>query len=176
MDTDYLREYATLAECESFTEAAGRLHITQSTLSKHVAAMERAFGCDLFVRDKHGARMTPAGQAVLVRVREALSSLDAARREARRAQGATGPVLACAGAEPDAHLKRACRVAGERFGLDMQEMGALALYLSGASVEAVGRELGLSRDGAASVLGAAYRALGVRGSEEALARIYSDSE
>ena len=50
METAYLHEFAKVAECGSFTAAARELHLTQSTLSKHVALLEREFGADLFVR------------------------------------------------------------------------------------------------------------------------------
>ena len=55
METAYLHEFAKVAECGSFTAAARELHLTQSTLSKHVALLEREFGADLFVRDRSGA-------------------------------------------------------------------------------------------------------------------------
>ena len=47
METAYLHEYRCVAECGSFTAAARELHLTQSTLSKYVAALEREFGADL---------------------------------------------------------------------------------------------------------------------------------
>lgn len=64
METAYLHEYRCVAECGSFTAAARELHLTQSTLSKHVAALEREFGADLFVRDRSGLKLTAAGEAL----------------------------------------------------------------------------------------------------------------
>ena len=61
METAYLHEFAKVAECGSFTAAARELHLTQSTLSKHVALLEREFGADLFVRDRSGVSLTEAG-------------------------------------------------------------------------------------------------------------------
>ena len=58
METAYLHEFAKVAECGSFTAAARELHLTQSTLSKHVALLEREFGADLFVRDRSGVSLT----------------------------------------------------------------------------------------------------------------------
>lgn len=61
MDTEYLREFLTVADELSFTQAASKLHITQSTLSKHIAALEKEFQDNLFVRSKRGLEITQAG-------------------------------------------------------------------------------------------------------------------
>lgn len=45
-----MKYFLMLAEERSFTKAAERLHITQQTLSAHVAALERETGAKLFVR------------------------------------------------------------------------------------------------------------------------------
>ena len=41
MDLIHIREFVMLAECGSFSEAAARLFIAQSSLSKHIRALER---------------------------------------------------------------------------------------------------------------------------------------
>jgi DNA-binding transcriptional LysR family regulator len=65
METNHLREFVTLAQCGSFTRAARELHLTQSALSKHIAALERDFKVELFVRGRVGVRLTRAGGALL---------------------------------------------------------------------------------------------------------------
>lgn len=62
METTHLDEFRRVAELGSFTLAARELHMTQSALSKHVAALEREFSVDLFTRDKNGISLTPEGQ------------------------------------------------------------------------------------------------------------------
>ena len=54
---------AVVAVCEegSFTRAAQRENATQSGISQHVAALERALGVRLFERSNAGVRPTPAG-------------------------------------------------------------------------------------------------------------------
>ena len=42
--------FVEVARQRSFTHAAERLHITQQTLSAHIAAVERELGCRLLVR------------------------------------------------------------------------------------------------------------------------------
>ena len=66
MDIEYLREYLAVADDLSLTVAARRLHTTQSTLSKHMAALEQDMGADLLRRVRNGVELTPAG-AVLYR-------------------------------------------------------------------------------------------------------------
>ena len=55
---------AVIAVCEegSFTRAAERENATQSGISQHVAAVERALGVRLFERSTAGVAPTPAGQ------------------------------------------------------------------------------------------------------------------
>jgi LysR family tcuABC transcriptional regulator len=54
---------AVIAVCEegSFTAAAQRENATQSGISQHVAAAERALGVRLFERTPGGVKPTPAG-------------------------------------------------------------------------------------------------------------------
>ena len=42
--------FVTLARVRSFTKAAQLLHITQQSLSAHIASLEQELGCPLFVR------------------------------------------------------------------------------------------------------------------------------
>lgn len=179
MNTTYLREFTVLAGCTNFTDAARQLNITQPTLSKHIAAIERELGCDLFVRDKQGVRITPAGIILLRRVDEALHALDTARIEVKSSQSAYGLAMddGVGGnggtGTPDARLEKACLTAGRRFGLSMQETDALALYLRGCGIREVGIRVGASRDEAGKLLGNAYRKLGVSSKDQALELVHS---
>ena len=87
METAYLHEFAKVADCGSFTAAARELHLTQSTLSKHVALLEREFGADLFVRDRSGVSLTEAGGVLYAQARQIRRArgLRARRRAQRRA-------------------------------------------------------------------------------------------
>ena len=95
METAYLHEFAKVADCGSFTAAARELHLTQSTLSKHVALLEREFGADLFVRDRSGVSLTEAGGVLYAQARQMEKLLRATEllvRAARdgQAAGSTG--------------------------------------------------------------------------------------
>ena len=65
METGYIREFVMLAECLNFSEAAERLFISQSSLSKHIHAMERQLGISLFTRTTRSIRLSDAGAAYL---------------------------------------------------------------------------------------------------------------
>jgi DNA-binding transcriptional LysR family regulator len=76
---------AVIAVCEegSFTRAAERENATQSGISQHVAAAERALGVKLFERTPSGVTPTPAGLRYYKRCVEAVGALDQAADEAR---------------------------------------------------------------------------------------------
>ncbi|BBB01151.1 putative LysR family transcriptional regulator [Actinacidiphila reveromycinica] len=60
-----LRTFLAVAQTLSFTQAAKRLDLRQSTVSQHVRRLEDAAGCRLFVRDTHGVDLTEDGEAML---------------------------------------------------------------------------------------------------------------
>lgn len=187
METTHLHEFAKVAECGSFTAAARELHLTQSTLSKHVALLEREFGADLFVRDRSGVSLTEAGGVLYAQARQVEKLLRAtvalvhAARDGQAARpttpagtgAAAGAGVAGAG---DTALRCKCRLAAERCGLDQRELGALILYVEERGFDAIEGELELSRDEVADVLGGVYRKLGVGDKQEALDFIHSVSE
>ena len=87
-----LRYFAAVAEELHFTRAAERLFVSQPALSKQIRSLERQLGADLFVRDRHGVALTPAGAALLPYAREVLGAWDrawAAVEEAKAAQRST---------------------------------------------------------------------------------------
>jgi LysR family tcuABC transcriptional regulator len=80
---------AVIAVCEegSFTHAAARESATQSGISQHIAAIERAVGVRLFERSAKGVRPTPAGSRYYRRCIEAIGTLQAAGDEMRALAG-----------------------------------------------------------------------------------------
>jgi len=59
-----LRSFVAVAELCSFTEAARRLELRQSTVSQHVQKLEALTGRRLLLRDTHGVALTADGDAV----------------------------------------------------------------------------------------------------------------
>lgn len=60
-----LRTFLAVAQTLSFTQAAHRLGLRQSTVSQHVRKLETTAGRRLFTRDTHGVELTEDGEAML---------------------------------------------------------------------------------------------------------------
>lgn len=84
-----LRAFESVARHASFTRAAAELHLTQSAVSRQVAALEEALGARLMLRRGGRLELSGAGRDYLAAVRTALASLDDAAARVR-AHGADG--------------------------------------------------------------------------------------
>jgi DNA-binding transcriptional LysR family regulator len=87
-----LRYFVTVAEELHFTRAAERLYVSQPALSKQIRALERQLGVELFRRERQGAALTPAGEALLPYARRVLEVWEegaTAVEEVRTAQRST---------------------------------------------------------------------------------------
>lgn len=65
MDIRSLRSFLMAAQCLSFTEAAKRIYIGQSALSKQIAELEEALGVELFIRHHRSLQLTASGKTLL---------------------------------------------------------------------------------------------------------------
>lgn len=65
MDVRMLEEFLSLAENLSFSEAAEQLNMTQSNLSKHIRALERELGGNLFDRTSRSVSLSEFGRFYL---------------------------------------------------------------------------------------------------------------
>ncbi|MDN3058489.1 LysR family transcriptional regulator [Streptomyces sp. SRF1] len=79
MDQRRLEYFIAVAEELNFTRAAQRLHVTQSTLSAGVKALEAELKMELLSRSTRAVRLTEAGSVFLPEARTAVESLDRAR-------------------------------------------------------------------------------------------------
>ncbi len=76
IDLRLLRVFVTLAEAGSFAGAQIALNLSQSTLSTHIAALERSLGAALCLRGRRGFRLTPFGEATLTAARQLFADID----------------------------------------------------------------------------------------------------
>lgn len=70
-----------LGEIQNITRAADQLFVTQSALSKRIAAIEQELGTSLMIRSRSGIHFTPEGEIVLKYAKEASSRLALMRSE-----------------------------------------------------------------------------------------------
>lgn len=89
---DFLRGFEASGRLLSFTRAAAELHLTQSALSRQVAAIEDALGVPLFERRHRSLRLTAEGEAFHREIAAHLEGIARAAESAgstRRAPGLT---------------------------------------------------------------------------------------
>ena len=80
MDTRHIRAAVEVARCGSFTAAARRLFMAQSTVSRQVASLERDLGVHLFERGSRCIKPTARGRAFLLQADIVLAAVDDAQR------------------------------------------------------------------------------------------------
>jgi DNA-binding transcriptional LysR family regulator len=93
MELRHLRYFIAIAGEENFRRAAGKLHVSQSPLSRQIQQLEEEIGAELFEPSGRGVKLTPAGRLLLERAKAILSDLDAAAKEVKEtAEGQIGTV------------------------------------------------------------------------------------
>ena len=78
MDNQNLKAFITVADLGSFSQAADRLYLTQSAISKRIAQLEQQIGKKLFDRIARQVSLTEAGTELLPRARRILNEYDSA--------------------------------------------------------------------------------------------------
>jgi DNA-binding transcriptional LysR family regulator len=81
MDIDQVRTFLAVAANGSFIEAASRLYVTQSTVSARIQNLETYLRTKLFVRNRSGASLTPAGKRFLRHAKTLLLTMEQARHD-----------------------------------------------------------------------------------------------
>lgn len=81
MELRVLNYFLAIAREENFTKAAQQLHVTQPTLSRQIADLERELGVKLFVRSNHNIILTEDGMILKRRAQEILSLEDKTKRD-----------------------------------------------------------------------------------------------
>jgi DNA-binding transcriptional LysR family regulator len=139
----WLKSFATVAACHSFTEAARQLGLTQSSVSDHIRRLEEEVGRRLFVRDTHSLAITADGEAMLAHAGAILQAINRAESQFRapRLKGrvrlgssddvALGPLptvlTAFRNAHPDVELEITIGMTGHLY--DLLDAGAIDLMI-----------------------------------------------
>lgn len=90
-----LRCFEAAARLESFTQAAGELHLTHGAISRAVRALEEDLGTALFERRSRRVFLTAAGKRLHAATVEAFAAISAATQELRRRLSVSPLVLSC---------------------------------------------------------------------------------
>jgi DNA-binding transcriptional LysR family regulator len=80
MELRQLAYFVAIAEERNFTRAAQRIPIAQPAISQQIRRLEAELGERLFLRDRRGIRLTPAGQALLPHARTTLQAAEGGRQ------------------------------------------------------------------------------------------------
>lgn len=80
LDPVLLQSFLAVAQTRSFTQAAERLGLRQSTVSQHIRKLEEEAGRRLFIRDTHSVAATADGEAMVEFARNILAANERAQR------------------------------------------------------------------------------------------------
>lgn len=83
MNIEILKEYVELAINRSFTNTARNLNVSHSSLSRHIATLEKELGEQLIIRT-NPLELTQAGKIVLKKASAILFELEDTRRLLRK--------------------------------------------------------------------------------------------
>jgi DNA-binding transcriptional LysR family regulator len=91
MQVRQLRYFVEVAMTENFSQAAKKLNVVQSAVSRQVRELELDLGCDLFDRFGKRVRLSAFGAQFLIQAQRILAEIDQAYGQARMAAcGQTG--------------------------------------------------------------------------------------
>jgi DNA-binding transcriptional LysR family regulator len=77
MDLNLFRTFLAVAESARIAKAAAQLGLPKSTVSRHIARLERSVGAALFLRRSDGFELTAVGRRLFQATRDAVRALSA---------------------------------------------------------------------------------------------------
>ena len=104
MDLRRIQVFSAAAEAGSFTQAAARLHLSQSAVSQQIKLLEAEVGETLFHRGKQGLKLSPAGERVLLAANELISAWDTFLQRAQQRDAIVGRLVIGASGAATVHL------------------------------------------------------------------------
>ena len=90
----HLKYFLAVAQEGNFTRASERLHVSQPSLSTQIKQFEESIPAQLFVREKSGVMLTPAGNALVPFAEQVLRLREQAVDSVRAIHKGTAPPLA----------------------------------------------------------------------------------
>ncbi len=93
MQLRHLKTFAAVADTLNFTRAAERIHLSQSSVTEQIQALEADLGVTLFDRSRRKLSLTHAGQRLLAYTATLLDLADEAAAAARTGPGVSGKLV-----------------------------------------------------------------------------------
>lgn len=93
MDTELAKTFLTVVTSGNFINAAEKLHVSQSTVSTRIISLEEQLGCKLFVRNKAGTTLTPAGRQFQRHASTLVRTIEQARHDIGIPKGFSGTLV-----------------------------------------------------------------------------------
>ena len=83
MDITTFKTFLAAASTGSFASAAQRVNASPSSVTERIKQLEHKLGVQLFIRDKRGCRLTPAGERFMGPALQATRAWDLAQQEVK---------------------------------------------------------------------------------------------
>ncbi len=112
MELRTLRYFLAVAREENMTEAANVLHVTQPTLSRQIADLERELGVTLFDRTNRSCVLTGEGMRLRQRAEEIISLVEQTESELADQEGALSGTIRIGAGETQA-MRHVLRIFAE---------------------------------------------------------------
>src|ERR1700681_4848306 len=87
MDLKQMQYFLCLAQEGNVTRAARQLNLVQPALSMQIAKLEKSLGKRLFYRASRGMSLTPAGEALAIRIAPIVTDIDRVRDKIAQLDG-----------------------------------------------------------------------------------------
>jgi len=112
VNIEHLREFIVLGTIRNFTAAARKLGLSQSTLSKHLASIEREANLTLLERSTNRVDLTPQGKAFLEGAMMVVDHYDTTLRNAVLASTQNNAKVLVGGSIAGMHVNRLLLITG----------------------------------------------------------------
>lgn len=100
---DYYRVFYYVAKYKSITAAAAALMNNQPNITRIIKKLEDGLGCTLFVRQRHGVVLTPAGEKLYAHIAVAFEHILCGEQEIAKEQSLQSGVVTVAASEIALH-------------------------------------------------------------------------
>ena len=96
MEIQHISEFLSLVKVGNYFDAADSMHMSQSSLTKHIQKLEDELGAALFIRSSRSFQLSPYGKAFLKYAEQAVALQREALEEFQRIRAECGDSIAVA--------------------------------------------------------------------------------